>query len=124
MDDRLDLPALRIGIGGDAALQRGDVEVRSVAIIGVLDKDRPVVAGEQVDEAIAVALLDRGVHDDGAGQAVGGSQAQGLADEFLPAAAQSGKVAPSPGVRSEEHTTELQSLMRISYAVFCLKKKI
>src|SRR3546814_12066700 len=30
--------------------------------------------------------------------------------------------APSP-LRSEEHTSELQSLMRISYAVFCLKKK-
>src|SRR3546814_8848303 len=28
-----------------------------------------------------------------------------------------------PCVRSEEHTSELQSLMRISYAVFCLKKK-
>src|SRR3546814_17652206 len=28
-----------------------------------------------------------------------------------------------PLVRSEEHTSELQSLMRISYAVFCLKKK-
>src|SRR3546814_1518882 len=28
-----------------------------------------------------------------------------------------------PGDRSEEHTSELQSLMRISYAVFCLKKK-
>src|SRR3546814_4353389 len=28
------------------------------------------------------------------------------------------------GSRSEEHTSELQSLMRISYAVFCLKKKI
>src|SRR3546814_9754979 len=27
------------------------------------------------------------------------------------------------GCRSEEHTSELQSLMRISYAVFCLKKK-
>src|SRR3546814_4868114 len=27
-----------------------------------------------------------------------------------------------PGHRSEEHTSELQSLMRISYAVFCLKK--
>src|SRR3546814_3498008 len=27
------------------------------------------------------------------------------------------------GKRSEEHTSELQSLMRISYAVFCLKKK-
>src|SRR3546814_7853164 len=31
---------------------------------------------------------------------------------------------PGPsGKRSEEHTSELQSLMRISYAVFCLKKK-
>src|SRR3546814_9735724 len=29
----------------------------------------------------------------------------------------------SPEVRSEEHTSELQSLMRISYAVCCLKKK-
>src|SRR3546814_9742683 len=28
-----------------------------------------------------------------------------------------------PNVRSDEHTSELQSLMRISYAVFCLKKK-
>src|SRR3546814_2770791 len=31
-------------------------------------------------------------------------------------------VAPTMFVRSEEHTSELQSLMRISYAVFCLKK--
>src|SRR3546814_3860439 len=31
-------------------------------------------------------------------------------------------LVPVPG-RSEEHTSELQSLMRISYAVFCLKKK-
>src|SRR3546814_8464538 len=33
--------------------------------------------------------------------------------------------APAPNwlARSEEHTSELQSLMRISYAVFCLKKK-
>src|SRR3546814_1456654 len=30
---------------------------------------------------------------------------------------------PTIGPRSEEHTSELQSLMRISYAVFCLKKK-
>src|SRR3546814_9437533 len=30
---------------------------------------------------------------------------------------------PRFGERSEEHTSELQSLMRISYAVFCLKKK-
>src|SRR3546814_5733045 len=31
--------------------------------------------------------------------------------------------AASEAIRSEEHTSELQSLMRISYAVFCLKKK-
>src|SRR3546814_7139800 len=30
---------------------------------------------------------------------------------------------PPPSARSEEHTSELPSLMRISYAVFCLKKK-
>src|SRR3546814_8177732 len=30
---------------------------------------------------------------------------------------------PTLGARSEEHTSELQSLMRNSYAVFCLKKK-
>src|SRR3546814_2640744 len=33
------------------------------------------------------------------------------------------KLDPEEGERSEEHTSELQSLMRISYAVFCLKKK-
>src|SRR3546814_3989446 len=32
-------------------------------------------------------------------------------------------VEAAPARRSEEHTSELQSLMRISYAVFCLKKK-
>src|SRR3546814_5233654 len=34
-----------------------------------------------------------------------------------------GANGPNPAPRSEEHTSELQSLMRISYAVFCLKKK-
>src|SRR3546814_10022739 len=33
------------------------------------------------------------------------------------------KAPPNCPPRSEEHTSELQSLMRISYAVFCLKKK-
>src|SRR3546814_10882000 len=34
-----------------------------------------------------------------------------------------GRVDPEDSGRSEEHTSELQSLMRNSYAVFCLKKK-
>src|SRR3546814_10237857 len=35
-----------------------------------------------------------------------------------------GLVRTPVGARSEEHTSELQSIIRISYAVFCLKKKI
>src|SRR3546814_4850358 len=40
-----------------------------------------------------------------------------------PAAAWRARRAGRHEARSEEHTSELQSLMRISYAVFCLKKK-
>src|SRR3546814_6234357 len=40
------------------------------------------------------------------------------------ATARYGDVSTEKTGRSEEHTSELQSLMRISYAVFCLKKKI
>src|SRR3546814_3317381 len=50
--------------------------------------------------------------------ALGDSYRVGVAIEELPPGKQS-----SPAHRSEEHTSELQSLMRISYAVFCLKKK-
>src|SRR3546814_1803624 len=70
--------------------------------------------------------------------------ALGLALLMIPAGALAQAVAPAPAApaaavpetapgtiaaetavagRSEEHTSELQSLMRISYAVFCLKKK-
>src|SRR3546814_3443654 len=44
-------------------------------------------------------------------------------DRALRARRELGPCARRRGVRSEEHTSELQSLMRISYAVFCLKKK-
>src|SRR3546814_1595969 len=40
------------------------------------------------------------------------------------AARPSPRARSDPCTRSEEHTSELQSLMRISYSVFCLKKKI
>src|SRR3546814_8929522 len=46
-------------------------------------------------------------------QDVAGERATALAEELR----------DRRNVRSEEHTSELQSLMRISYAVFCLKKK-
>src|SRR3546814_4090280 len=55
----------------------------------------------------------------------------GQTDDFLENLTRNGRARsprpPAPGAglrsrRSEEHTSELQSLMRISYAVFCLKK--
>src|SRR3546814_10294269 len=62
------------------------------------------------DIARELSLLGRGIRNVLAMHAVQGGQAWGAyeADALL---------------RSEEHTSELQSLMRISYAVFCLKKK-
>src|SRR3546814_10369098 len=47
---------------------------------------------------------------------------EALAEQHLARAKGIGRVDDG-NVRSEEHTSELQSLMRISYAVFCLKKK-
>src|SRR3546814_4123619 len=53
--------------------------------------------------------------------------ARGLSASDLAAALRANNVQSAPGQikgkRSEEHTSELQSLMRISYAVFCLKNK-
>src|SRR3546814_1285663 len=52
------------------------------------------------------------------------SRVLGNIDKFEPANLRFDDAdVPDVRVRSEEHTSELQSLMRISYAVFCLKKK-
>src|SRR3546814_9639245 len=48
---------------------------------------------------------------------------QGVGWTLLNRAADYAKTRGCRTLRSEEHTSELQSLMRISYAVFCLKKK-
>src|SRR3546814_18272190 len=50
-------------------------------------------------------------------------EAEGLAENGADDLADVGTGEVQRDVRSEEHTSELQSLMRISYAVFCLKKK-
>src|SRR3546814_9441746 len=66
------------------------------------------------------------VRDDFRFRVVGGGQSQPagrfVADQRIDAR-QRPPVAIAFRQRSEEHTSELQSLMRISYAVFCLKKK-
>src|SRR3546814_7533998 len=83
----------------------------------------PEVYRQSTDEAIAnleAVLSQHRNHDDGRIQAwsmVVGHTA--CSDELWRAAAELGRSYD----RSEEHTSELQSLMRISYAVFCWKKK-
>src|SRR3546814_9956730 len=70
-----------------------------------------VQAQQVADPLVIVAGLEDGVGE-GHGNAPSQQMTNPIADR--PAALDS---------RSEEHTSELQSLMRISYAVFCLKKK-
>src|SRR3546814_6114565 len=58
------------------------------------------------------------------GAAVVGALAASFFDIGAPFLYIGGLMALIAQARSEEHTSELQSLMRISYAVFCLKKKM
>src|SRR3546814_4674459 len=71
---------------------------------------------EQVAEAI-------GPGNNRGGDASGLPILQTVESTGLPAIQESLRQSTGPASRSEEHTSELQSLMRISYAVFCLKKK-
>src|SRR3546814_6979556 len=75
---------------------------------------RPVIVGDH--------LFERGSGDVHAHVYPATAQVTGeialAAPQDVDAAVQAARAA-----RSEEHTSELQSLMRISYAVFCLKKK-
>src|SRR3546814_10793896 len=77
------------------------------------------VPGALLRPPVAVHLLGDAQQHEG----VEGSGRHGdpLAVQHLDAVAP-GLARPAPRERSEEHTSELQSLMRISYAVFCLKK--
>src|SRR3546814_10606108 len=90
-----------------------DVEV---AVVGNADDvARPGLLGQL---AVARQEQHRVVHVDGL--AAARMLQLGAALEVAGAQPQEGDAV---AVRSEEHTSELQSLMRISYAVFCLKKK-
>src|SRR3546814_4973333 len=99
--DVAEVPAGAVGGRGDRA---GDRLVGDVA--HVLERHAPLV-----ELRAQVLQRDPGLDRDGAGLAVVG--------EDLVVAAEVDHHAVG---RSEEHTSELQSLMRISYAVFCLKK--
>src|SRR3546814_1037489 len=98
-----DLKRTTLELGGnDPAIVLDDVDVDTVVeklFWGAFQNNG------QVCSAIKRVYVPEALHD---------SIVEGLAER-----ARSVKVGPS---RSEDHTSELQSLMRISYAVFCLKK--
>src|SRR3546814_1393219 len=85
-----------------------DVQQVERDLVGSLQAHRPEHLAE-ADQRVPVEVGD-------ADRLVGDHQ-RPLAQRIL------GGDAGRAAVRSEEHTSELQSLMRISYAVFCLKKK-
>src|SRR3546814_3567300 len=97
---------------------RGDVEQRGADQRRGLDVRHLPVLGQQMDDARGLGdivedrLHHRAVARPGPLRLAG--RARGEED---------GREVVAGQRRSEEHTSELQSLMRISYAVFCLKKK-
>src|SRR3546814_3938066 len=74
--------------------------------------------GQRVQDHHAAVARHRMPHEVGADEAGAARDENSMSDH-------GGLPLPQPQEkqRSEEHTSELQSLMRISYAVFCLKKK-
>src|SRR3546814_1798374 len=74
----------------------------------------------RTDTLFPYTTLFRSFAQGGTLRPTGAGVAAGAGGRAWPPPADTARAA---GARSEEHTSELQSLMRISYAVFCLKKK-
>src|SRR3546814_6668388 len=95
---------------------RGEQAEALVAALGKANTSQPRAATAALDKIIAEG---NGAYRSAALIQQANMKAQ--TGDMKAAAALMAKVAGD--TRSEEHTSELQSLMRISYAVFCLKKK-
>src|SRR3546814_3380740 len=104
-EDRL---GLDLGLAEMAALRLGDV-------LGL------GAAGADLDGGVAVPILFADGNDLHAFERQNGDRH--MAAVVLEQAGHPHFLRDHASARSEEHTSELQSLMRISYAVFCLKKK-
>src|SRR3546814_865511 len=118
-----DLAGRRIAVPGRAPVQQvGDVDLAAVEADGRQHAIEKLAGGTDEGLALAVLLAARRLADDHeAGFGVAVVEAE-VGRRGLQRAAFEGLQRLAD--RSEEHTSELQSLMRISYAVFCLKKKI
>src|SRR3546814_8235367 len=84
------------------------------SVLGQVDREASALAGLALDEDVAVGLPD---------DAINGREPQSRAGADFLGREERLEDPVEILLRSEEHTSELQSLMRTSYAVFCLKKK-
>src|SRR3546814_2269993 len=102
----------------EAGAVEGAADGADAAVHHVRRRDH-VAAGARLHQRLVAQHLDRLVIEDApvAQQAVVAVAVVGVERDIADDA------DVGQRVRSEEHTSELQSLMRISYAVFCLKKK-
>src|SRR3546814_3590080 len=102
--------------GGGPLEALGSLNALAFDKTGTLTAGRPRITdivpatGVDDDELMAIAVAVERLSDHPLAEAIARDGEQFLDEQPIPA-------------RSEEHTSELQSLMRISYAVFCLKKK-
>src|SRR3546814_9259763 len=112
--------SLLVDLLGDGCERRGRLSV----LLGQDDRPAVVAAGAQLPH-------ERDLTEQRRPEALGEVLAAAVAEDVVALAVVTGEPAHvlddalhlEVHLRSEEHTSELQSLMRISYAVFCLKKK-
>src|SRR3546814_10911451 len=94
----------------NAAVQR----LAKTSAVTMADWDESITVNLTAPMRLSQALLPELAANDGIILNIGSVHARATKKEF---------VSYATSKRSEEHTYELQSLMRISYAVFCVKKK-
>src|SRR3546814_6061507 len=110
--------------GGVIGLELGSVWRRlgaKVTVVEFLDQILPGMDGEVRKEA--AKLFKKQGFEIKLGTKVTGATVKGGKASLTVEPAKGGAAETIEADRSEEHTSELQSLMRSSYAVFCLKKK-
>src|SRR3546814_1723197 len=91
---------------------------RIVDAVGLCRRAVGRYLGETIETDVAPVVRERGVADLDARFA----RLEGLVPLEIGLIVPIRGAVAEPAIRSEEHTSELQSLMRISYAVFCLQK--
>src|SRR3546814_4561048 len=114
-------------MGGGPELQNGDAPPNSSdATVNPASNGQELSSGSESTSELTAMLVNAGTTWSAATNGSQSAATYELASNTAVMAIGGWSSDPAPTLdqfRTEEHTSELQSLMRISYAVFCLKKK-